>query len=84
MNGEAEAQYYEGTSPKTHKWLRSKARTRLCQARTLLILPYLGRRDLKMDCWFSLCSIVFESLHGYRAYKKEKLLETLVLAGSQL
>lgn len=33
---------------------------------------------------FSLCSILFESLHGYRAEKKGELLKTFALAGLQL
>lgn len=49
MNGEAEAQHCERTSPKTHKWFDSKTRTRLCQAKTLLILPHRGRGDLTME-----------------------------------
>ena len=49
MSDEAEAQQYEGTSPKSQKQFGGKARTRLCRVRTLFILPHLGRRDLKME-----------------------------------
>ena len=49
MTGEAEAQRYEGRSPKSHKFFSGEASTRLSQARTLLILPHLGGEDLRMD-----------------------------------
>ena len=41
-------------SPRTHKLSSGEARTRLSQARALLILPYLGGGT----CWLLLCSIV--------------------------